>query len=268
MKEKHGKNNLKYKYFGGKSMSLIKEVATFRGLVLEHALNETSTGLPQFEVQVSGLERYDEDAKQWVDESGEEKEIRAFLVLFTHDNKPIFHYQSVQKVFGWDGQNFQWLSKGDFVGTPIQFRTKENDPEYIDKRPIVVASIDVFDAEPSRTMKSLDGDGVKKLNAKFAAGLRKASGGPKPKNVPPATPPKEKPKKTPPEKPATITAEKAWEICNERKPEKVTDEILANAWLEITEESGGDEKITKNGNWSEVCHVILEKIGVVDSIPF
>jgi len=260
-------------------MSLIKQAATFRGTVLEHACNETSTGLPQFEVRVQGIELFDDDVKEWVDWSGEEEnELTAYLVLFTHDNNPIFHAQSVMKVFDWDGMDFEYLANGDFVGTQIQFRVIENDPEYVARRPFVVASIDVFDAEPSRTMKNLDEDKVKQMNAKFAAGLRKLSGGPKPKSVP-KTPPKaaDKPKTTtkppkkttPPKKKETsLNAEQVWELCCERKPEDVTDKQLEDAWVKVTDEFGADEKITADDKWGEVCHQILKAIGAKDDIPF
>jgi hypothetical protein len=251
-------------------MSLIKQVATFRGAVLDKAVTTTKNGYPQLVMPLKAVELYDPDLEQWVDWSEEEEnEITAFLCLFGGNGEITLSGKQVMKVLGWSGESFQELDEIEFDGM-IQFRTAEN--TYEGNTSIQVAWIDVEDAEPGNSIRRLDKDELKKLDAKYATGLRKASGGPKPKSVPLKAPKKTTPPKET-EKPAqteekTINAEKAWEICNERKPEKVTDEKLAAVWVEITDALGDDEKITRDGKWADVCHQVLQKIGVVDDIPF
>lgn len=252
-------------------MSLIKEVATYRGVVVDKAVSATKNGYPQLVMSLQAVELYDPDVDEWIELAEDDgNEITAFLVLFGKNGEATLSAKQVMKVTGWDGNSLQELDELE-VGDPIQFRTKEN--TYEGNTSIQVAWIDVYDAEPGSTIRRLDKDELKKLDAKYSTGLRKLGGGPKPKSVP-KTPAKEKtpPKKKVPSKKAEeekpLDIEKAWEICNQRKPEGVDEKQLTDAWLEVTEAMGTDEQITAENKWGEACHQVLSKIGVEDDVPF
>lgn len=250
-------------------MSLIKQAATFRGIVSDKAVSLSTGGFPQLVMSLQTTEMYDPDLQEWVDWSeDEENETTAYLILFGGNGEATRSAKQIMKVLGWSGESFQELDELE-IGGPIQFRTKEN--EYQGKISYQVAWIDVHDAEPGSSMKRLDKDELKRLDAKHATGLRKISGGPKPKSVPAAPPKPPKSKSGPPKKEATekkINAEKAWEICEDRKPEGITNKALEDAWVKVTDAAGTDEQITANNGWGEVCHQVLEAIGVKDSLPF
>ena len=63
-------------------MSLITEAASYRGVVLEHAVGATSSGLPQLVLKMRALDVHDSEEKTWIDYQGREDcEITAYLVL-------------------------------------------------------------------------------------------------------------------------------------------------------------------------------------------
>ena len=158
---------------------LIKEVGTFRGVVQEHAVSLSSGGCPQWCGKLQAVEMYDFETAEWVDYSGNEDcEITGYLTLFTKESKPIFHVESVMKVFEWDGASLAALDGMDLSGAAEQFNVEEH--EYNDKVSMQVSGISSYDAPP------FVGGGVKKLEAKelsnidamFGAALGKISGGP------------------------------------------------------------------------------------------
>ncbi|RKY06310.1 MAG: hypothetical protein DRP65_11940, partial [Planctomycetota bacterium] len=136
---------------------------------------------------------YDEESGEWVDYSGyEDNEIKAFLVLFGHEKQPLLNARQLVKAIGWDGRDFMLLDQMDLSKTQIQGRVGEND--YNNKISLRVEWIDHVDAEPGQQLRRLDADELKKLNAKFASGLRELGGGPKPKSAPPVAPKPSAPK--------------------------------------------------------------------------
>ena len=74
-------------------MGKITEAASYRGVVVEHAVGATKEkGLPQFVAKFRALERYDAEEKVWVGwEAREDNEIPAYLVMFSKKGDPIFH---------------------------------------------------------------------------------------------------------------------------------------------------------------------------------
>lgn len=160
-------------------MSLITEPASYRGVVVEHAVSMTKEkGLPQFVAKFRALERYDSEEKVWIDWSGQEdSEITAYLVLFDAKGDPIFHAKDVQKVFEWDGTSLQGLNLLDIEGAEVQFEVIEH--TYKEKTSNQVANIRGYNEEPGGSVKKLDDDELTKLNAQFGASLKKLSGGPK-----------------------------------------------------------------------------------------
>ncbi len=160
-------------------MSLIQEPASYRGVVVEHAVSMTKEKeLPQFVAKLRALERYDSEEKVWIDwSSREDSEITAYLVLFKGNGDPIFHAKDVQKVFEWDGVSLTALNLLELEGAEVQFEVVEH--TYKEKTSNQVANIRGFNEEPGGSVKKLDDDELAKLNAKYGNALKKLSGGPK-----------------------------------------------------------------------------------------
>lgn len=162
-------------------MSNINCTGTFRGVAVDCGIGTTKNEFPQWMANLVASEYYDEETEQWVDWSGyEEKEIQCYLVLFGSEGKPLLNVKQLQKAFGWSGESFQELET--YTDVPFQFRVEEN--TYEGNTRLQVQWVDSYDAEPGRIIQKLGPAEVKKLDAKYAAALRKLSGGPKPKTVP------------------------------------------------------------------------------------
>ncbi len=160
-------------------MSLIQEPASYRGVVVEHAVSMTKEKeLPQFVAKFRALEKYDSEEKVWIDwSSREDSEITAYLVLFKGDGDPIFHAKDVQKVFEWDGVSLMALNLLELEGAEVQFEVVEH--TYKEKTSNQVANIRGYNEEPGGSVKKLDDDELAALNTKFSSSLKKLSGGPK-----------------------------------------------------------------------------------------
>jgi hypothetical protein len=168
---------------------VIKQIGSYRGAVIEHAVSVTSSGLPQMAAKFRALEIYDFEEKAWMDWSAEEEcEITAYLVLFNKDGEPIFHADDIRRIFEWDGASLESLNDLDLEGAEVQFDVISDN--YKDKPRIKVARILGYEDTPgSGAVKQMDSGDLSKLNAKFGAALKKLSGGPKAASAP-ATPPK------------------------------------------------------------------------------
>ena len=268
-------------------MSQIKQIGTYRGEVVEHCLGKTKNEYPRFILDLVACEQYDKDNQQWVkwdDEYGG-SEIRAFLVLFGENTKEaIFHAQALQKVFGWSGADFNDLEDADYTGMKLQWRVEEN--EYNDNVTLQVTRIDTYDADPSGILQRLEKHEIQALNAKYAAGLHKLSGGSKPKSVP--KPPTKESKPAPPKKrgrpkkkkdpledktpeeaaeqPEKCTIEEAWDLVCSVRHKSVTDDQLGEIWLEEVEKAGGQDVVEKEGLWAIVRDIVTERVS--SKIPF
>ncbi len=204
-------------------MSLITEPASYRGVVVEHAVSMTKEkGLPQFVAKFRALEKYDSEEKVWIDwSSQEDSEITAYLVLFSSTGDPIFHAKDVQKVFEWDGASLMALNLLELEGAEVQFEVVEH--TYKEKTSLQVANIRGYNEEPGGSVKKLDDDELVKLNANFSNALKKLSGGPKVAKADKTTTAKDK--NNPPA--LTATAEKdestATKVAAKRgRPKKTT----------------------------------------------
>jgi len=196
---------------------MINRTGTFRGVAIDSGMGETKNQYPQWIAQLQAAEYYDEDSEQWVDWSEyEEKEITGYFVLFGGDGNPTLTAKQIQKALGWSGESFQDLN-ADFSEVPVQFRVEES--TYNNETRLKVTWIDSADAEPGRSIQKLDNDAVKKLDAKYAAKLRKLSGGPTPKSVP-AKPPVPKPETPAPTTESSAEKEAAKAALKEQAAEK------------------------------------------------
>ncbi len=159
-------------------MSKITTAASYRGIVVEHAVGASSSGLPQLVAKFRALEQYDEAEKTWIDiQEQADVEITAYLVLFNKKNEPIFHVRDVMKTFEWDGKSLVALNGLDLVDAEVQFEVQDH--EYKDAITQQVANIRGYNEEPGNALKKLDAGELGQLNAKFAAQLSKLGGAPK-----------------------------------------------------------------------------------------
>ncbi len=111
-------------------MSKIQEAASYRGVVVEHGVGVTNSGLPQLVMKVRALERFDVADTTWIDWSAREDcEITAYLVLIDKKGNPIFHAKDIQKVFEWDGSSLQGLNLLDLENAEVQFEVQDHEYE-------------------------------------------------------------------------------------------------------------------------------------------
>lgn len=227
-------------------MARVDRIGTFRFTrVLETGMSTTGkaddgTLRPWFNARLALSEYYDETEGQWVPWEDYEQEITARACLFGMDKKkkqlaPTFNHQQVMDVFGWDGKSFQVLATGDYSEAKGQVEIVDNDPEYADKNPFQVNGFRKFDADPGSRLRKLEGDDLKKLDAKFASVLQASGSAPvavsapaKPKGAP-RTPPKTPPETEETEPVAETAAQKKAKINAKAKKLKADKAAAAAA---------------------------------------
>lgn len=170
-------------------MARVDRTGTFRFIrVLETGISTTGktddgTLRPWFNARLALSEYYDETEGEWVPWEDYDQEITARSCLFGMDKKKkqlgsTFNHQQVMDVFGWDGKSFQVLATSDYSETTGQVIIVDNDPEYAEKNPFQVNGFRKFDADPSSMLRKLEGDDLKKLDAKFASVLQASGSAP------------------------------------------------------------------------------------------
>lgn len=278
-------------------MSLISQVGTFLGYAPIHGVDTTKNGYPQLVLQCEATHFYDEEVEDYIEVDGQE--LRAYLVLYGKEGKPIRNCEQVKKVFGWDGASFQALAEMNISETRFLFRVEEN--TYNENTTLQVSWIDDDEASPTRQISSLNTKDLQTLDTKF--GLVKAGkkGATKPKPTGKPAPPKTSTKKTtakdktstkktetktateattpapttgPPipvtkteeKKTGSTTREAAWEYIAESIPVAVlSDEDRAIAWTEAIEKihGGPDDDTLTPEEWFAVQELVLS-----ENLPF
>lgn len=279
-------------------MALIDRAATFRGKVVDHGVSITSKGeWPQFVCSLIGTEIWDEEEKIWVDWTDVDlNEITAYVVLYGSKGETL-SFNQVKKIFNWDGASFKALNDGDYSEVGIQFRVVKD--TYLDKTRLKVEWIDEYDAEPGRSVRKLNPDEMKQLDAKYAKFLKqgaskkapvKASGGKAgivtakdTKPTSPKGPVKKKESASPPEAKQTATEataqpmpadpdlpvgkrtkDEAWTEVVDMRDKKTTDSMLAKSWQTAIKEIGGGkptEQLTDE-EWFLVKEKVLSETAV------
>lgn len=248
-------------------MSLIDRIGRFRGIPTQGVMDVTKNGFPQFIVQLMATELYDEATGEWIDWSGYQQTMTAYLVLF-NASKALLNYEQVMKAFNWDGANLNALQTTDFGDLEIQFEVRENEwPTGSGKISLRIEWIDTYDSNPTGAgggdLTPMDTGKLNSLAAKYGHFMKSA---PKPKLVrggdTPSVPamPRATAPVVPiaPEVPATAPAvaysqQDAWAFLNENNDG--TGDIPA-AWLSaidsVVESSGIADIAFTNSNWGEV----------------
>ncbi len=258
--------------------NLISQAGDYRGVITDGGLGESKNGLPQEVLSLKATEVYDDESQEWLPADSESNEIMAYLVLFDKKDNPIFHCDALKKVTGWDGASFVTLSELNLADVPIQFHVEEN--TYQENTTLQVANIREYDAEPGRSVRKLDKEGVSALQAKYASVLSSTKAPAKPTSAPAkgktTAKGKGKPAPTVPKtttRPTTTapvgkcTADEAWDACASLKKKDVTDEKLSEIWqVEVgkvlTAEKIDEADVTPE-QWFGIKEAILGQIGKV-----
>lgn len=275
-------------------MSLIDRTGTFRGRIVDHGVSKSTGGYPQWIASLIASEYYDAEEQVWVDWSEYDvNEITTYLVLFGGKGETL-NSQQVKKVTGWNGNSFAELNGLNLDEIGIQFRVEEN--TYEGKTSLQVAWIDEYDATPGRTVRKLNPDELSALDTQYAKFLKQSGKKVAPtkapkqttvkaKGIKPTQPkgPVKKVKKSndplgpgaPPVPPISAlpdpdlpmghcTKDEAWEAVNDLKEKNVSDEKIANIWLDACQKvaPGTEQDKITNEQWFQVKEIVLEKTSV------
>lgn len=166
----------------------ISNVGTYRGRILEHAVNSSTNGFPQFVPKLIADEMYDEENKEWVGLTDTPETI-AYLILVDGKENKTLNCQQVEKVTGWLGVDLLELENMNLANKPVQFRMVER--SYQNNVNLQVEWIDEFDAIPGKGLRKLDATAIKAMQGKFGKALagKKAPSPAKPPAKTPAKPP-------------------------------------------------------------------------------
>ncbi len=223
---------------------LITQVGTYLGYASSHGVDKSSGGYPQLVLQCEATHYYDEDVEDYVEI--EPQELRAFLVLYGKDQKPLRNCEQAKKVFEWDGLSFQALAEMDLSEIRFLFRVEDNTWEGNTTQQ--VSWIDVDTASPTRQISSLDTKDLQDLDANFGLAkvgkkveTKKPVGKPKPPTAAkapkaPKAPKTTKPKTTKAEKPKAPAPAPTSEVAEEETPEKTGSTTRDDAWNYISEQ--------------------------------
>ncbi len=238
-------------------MSLIDRVGTFLGYAPIHGVDTTKNGYPQLILQCEASHYYDEEVEDYVEVA--EQELRAYLVLYGKDGKPLRNCGQVQKVFGWNGLSFQALAEMDLSETRFLFRVEEN--TYEGNTSLQISWIDDDEANPTRQVSSLDTKSLQGLDAKF--GLAKVG--------------KKTDKKKPVGKPTVPGASKKTtkETTKKKDPELAgppapVEAPVESAPMTATEAIAAEEKTgstTRDAAWQYITDEIPEAALSIDDRP-
>lgn len=172
-------------------MQQIDRAGPFRGNIVESGVGTTKNGFPQFVARLQASERYVEAADelaalgiengpQWVDWTGYEAEMTGYFCLFGAVNKenpaagmkPLdFQIESLNRAIGWSG-SLSELGSGheEWAKHKVTFWVENN--EYNGVTSLKIQGIDAGDADPHKSIRVMDTDALKNLDAQFAGLLK------------------------------------------------------------------------------------------------
>lgn len=164
-------------------MAKIEAAGTYKFEVVDSGLSLTKNSFPQWVAKLKATEKFVDAPEEiahfqkqgvltdgqpgYVDWAPFGEETVAYLVLFrsaTDFGKPsqLLNYEQLQVATGWEGTEFDSLTNGSFVGKSILGRVEED--TYNDKTTLRVNWIDKVDADPVRSLKSVDAGQIKNLS--------------------------------------------------------------------------------------------------------
>jgi len=268
-------------------MALIDVETTFKFEIVDAGVGITKNGFPQWVAALRAVEAWDDEGQTWVDWSGEEaNEITAYLTLMGKNGETL-NVRQLMNAIGWSGTSFQELNDMDLSSVIIQGRVEAK--TYEDKTTLQVVWIDEENAEPGRTLKKLDSEEIKKLDAQFKGLLSAAKVKTPTKATKPSAPPKVKKKPIkdmkkvqvpPPETMAPLpkagdsvsysdvpvgkcTRQEAWNAVIDLRTDDISDSELAETWLKAIKDVTGktnQDEVTEE-EWFRIRETVLDSIG-------
>lgn len=172
------------------STSIIGYAGSYRGDVVDHAVNLSSGGYPQLQLTLAAVEQFDFETQKWIDWSQYDQGITGYLILAGKEGKATRNAEQIMKVFKWDGMSFAGLDAMPINGSKVQFRVA--DEVYLEKTRQKVVWVDDYEAKPSSglgAVEKLDAGKLAALDKQFAGTLKGLTGGKIAVAKAPATPP-------------------------------------------------------------------------------
>jgi hypothetical protein len=277
---------------------VIDRPGTFRGKPLDWGVSATNkNGFPQFVLELSALEHYNEETGEYEAWGQYDMAITAYLVMFSNTTgewkEAGSNVAQIKKVFGWDGKDFETLANGKYADTMLMFQIKPNVWEGNTR--LQVSWIDTADANPTRELPKFDATKLKELTEKMggvipgsAAASAKPATPPKragrPKASTPASTPAASPApsgatppaapETPPATPAPSgsvapittpptpeTKATAWAGCCQMRTAETSDAKLAEVWVAEVQKIGKAEDQFTPSDWSAVKDAVIQATG-------
>jgi len=258
----------------GDNKMLVDREGTFRGKVIDHGVSLTKNGFPQWSAKFVAEEIWDADEGVWVNWTDmQENELTAYFVMFGKNGETL-NVKQIKAATGWDGLSFRSLNELDLSDTVVQMRVANHTYEGVTK--LQADWVDAADAVPGTGVRKLDDTELAKIDAAFAAMLKRTAPAKAPAQAPAKAPaPVQAPAKVPaqasaeapatnkpkkrgrkpkdsaaiselpsvPDVPATTTVsqgsctkQEAWVAVCEARSADVTDSKLAEMWLESVRE--------------------------------
>jgi hypothetical protein len=267
---------------------LIDRTGIFRGKAVEAGVSLTTNGFPQFVIKCLASEYWDQANETWYDWTDvEQNEITGYLTLFDGKGQPIFHIKDIMEVFGWDGLSLSTLDGIDASKAEFQFVVEDH--IYNEQSRLQVSKIAKYDAVPGASIRRVDPNELKSLDAKFAAALAKNAAPqkaatapakktgsklpPAPKKVTPppagttppagATPPAPPAPPAPPKRSAPPKKEAA--AGTAAQPKAMTMEEAWGMCVQLRAKDVTDETLAKT--WSEACNTVAPDKDDADITP-
>jgi hypothetical protein len=232
----------------------ITNAGSYRGRVINFAVNTSSGGFPQFVADFVADEYWDTDGEPaWVGLQ-DKPDISTYMVLVDGKEQKTLNCKQIETVFGWDGASLVDLDNMNLAEAKVQFRVEERTYTPAGGQPktqMQVTWICEYDAPPGRKVSKLEPDAVKALNAKFSKALggkiSKPATAPKVDNVRKQAPPKAPVRQptTPkvPTTPGKCTMEEAFASVSNRELWKkgVDQKKVEDTWLNVILEIAGNK---------------------------
>ncbi len=238
---------------------LISEKGTYLGYATAHGVDKSSGGFPQLVIDCEATHMYDPEVEEYIEI--DPAILRAWLVLYGKDQKPLFNCDAAKKVFGWDGLSFQTLAEMDISQIRFMFRVSEN--TYKDDGSMQIDGIDLDSAAPVRGISSLDTKDLQSLDATFGLAKvgkktepQKPAGKPKPPAVGKASKTEKAPKTT---KPKTSKAPKTSKPKNDCAPASAPPAPATEVYEAKVDEEEKTGSTTRDDAWNYIFEQIPER---------
>ncbi len=245
---------------------MIQYDGRYRGIVVDHAVGETSKGYPQWVATLQANEIHDQDEGWKPFDAGMDNQVTLYAVL-ANEAGEIFWAESIRNTLGWATNSFADLQNMDLAGHPIQFTLQYED--YNGKSSPKIKAIAAYDSAScggSGPLQKTDSNKLADLDNRFGKFMKAPAGGMKKPVKPKGAPKPPAPVKTPDVIERTFASlDDVWNAVLDQPG--ADDKTATDAWQKIVPEvmasSGKDEASFSQAEFSLVFNKVVEAI-----IPF